>query len=59
MSGLTAHADLEPGDVLLSINNVPVSSVDQASLLTRRGAGKVALLIERYGSRRYVSADPG
>ena len=56
---MTAQADLRPGDVLLAVNGVPVNSVEQVNMLTRRGAGKVALLIDRDGHRRYVSADVG
>lgn len=59
VAGVTAQAGLRPGDVLLAVNGVPVNSVEQVNMLTRRGAGKVALLIDRDGHRRYVSADLG
>lgn len=59
VAGAAASADLQPGDVLLAINGVPVDSVDQAKLLTRKGSGKVALLIDRDGKRRYVAVDLG
>jgi serine protease Do len=59
VAGVTARESLQPGDVLLAINGVAVNSVDQANLLTRRGSGKVALLIDRDGSRRYVAVELG
>ena len=59
VAGATAQAGLLPGDVLLAVNGVAVHSAEQVNLLTKRGVGKVALLIDRDGFRWYVSADPG
>jgi len=49
-----AQAQLRPGDVLLSINQQPVSSAVLAKKLYGSAKGPKVLLILRQGARLYV-----
>ena len=42
-------AGLQPGDVIISINGQPVTSVDQARTLSRDAGGEVAVIVNRRG----------
>lgn len=57
VAGPAARAGLLPGDVLLAINGVPVSSVEQVRRLTERRSKNFALLILRDGERIYVPVE--
>ena len=59
VAGAAARAGLFPGDVLLSINGVPVQSVDQVRAVIGHKPGRVALLILRNGERIFVPIDIG
>lgn len=48
-SGPSAHASVQPGDLLLAINGTPVASVEQARSLVARAGKSVALLLQRDG----------
>jgi serine protease Do len=52
--GPAAHAGIESGDVLLSINGKPVSSLDQVRSLMGSHPKSVALLVDRDGNRIFV-----
>lgn len=54
VSGAAEHAGVQPGDLLLAINNEPVVSVDQARIVADRSGGSVALLLMRDGSRIFI-----
>ena len=42
-------AGLEPGDVIVSINGQPVTSLDQARTITRRARGELPVIVNRGG----------
>jgi general secretion pathway protein C len=42
-------AGLEPGDVIVSINGQPVTSLDQARTIARRARGEVPVIVNRGG----------
>ena len=52
--GAAANADIQPGDVLLSVNGRPVSSVDQVRDLVGKSSKSVALLIQRGSDRIFI-----
>jgi serine protease Do len=54
VSGAAERAGVQVGDVLLSINQEPVSSVDHANVLANRAGRSVALLLVRDGDRIFV-----
>lgn len=54
VSGAAAHAGIQPGDVVLSINGKPVDSVEQIRRALPSNPKHVALLIERDGQRIFV-----
>ena len=54
VEGAAARAGVQPGDVILALNNQPVKSADQLRRLVDRSRGTVALLIQREGSTIYV-----
>jgi serine protease Do len=61
VQGSAARAGLQPGDIIIAVNQQPVSSVQDL----RRVAGKLnkgdpaALLVERGGNRLYVPIRAG
>ncbi|MBB3224271.1 Do family serine endopeptidase [Pseudoduganella umbonata] len=52
--GAAASAGLQPGDVLLSVNGRPVSSVDQVRDMVSKSSKSVALLIQRGEERIFI-----
>ena len=58
-SGPAALAGVQAGDVLLSINGVPVKSIDQVRDTVAKSQKSVALLILRGDSRIFVPVDLG
>ena len=48
-------AGIQAGDILLSINGKPVTSIDQLRHATRNIKGPIALLISRGGERLFVA----
>ena len=48
-------AGLTPGDILLAINEVPVTSVEQARALLAQTQGLVALLVQHEGEKNYLA----
>jgi serine protease Do len=61
VEGVAARAGLEPGDIILAVNNQPVRSVkdlrDAAGKL--HGGDAAALLVERGGTRIFVPVRAG
>jgi serine protease Do len=53
-SGAAANAGVQAGDVLLSINGRPVTSIDQVRAVVGKSAKSVALLIQRGGDRIFI-----
>ncbi|MEP6589008.1 MAG: PDZ domain-containing protein, partial [Polaromonas sp.] len=58
-SGPAALAGVQAGDVLLSINGVPVKNIDQVRATVARSEKSVALLILRGDSRIFVPVNLG
>jgi len=54
VGGAAARADIQPGDVLLSVNGKAVSSVDQVRDLVGKANKSVALLIQRGNDRIFI-----
>ncbi len=48
-------AGIAPGDILLAINQVPVTSVEQARALLAQAKGSVALLVQHGGEKNFVA----
>lgn len=59
VSGAAARAGLRPGDVVLSINNQPVSTAEQFAKLADSGQGPIALLIQRGDNKIFIPLDRG
>ncbi|MCW5624799.1 MAG: DegQ family serine endoprotease [Burkholderiales bacterium] len=59
VGGAAAQAGIEPGDVLLALNNVPLKSVDQLRDLVRKAGDRVALLVQRDGAQLFVPVKLG
>lgn len=58
-SGPAALAGVQAGDVLLSINGVPVLSIDQVRTVVAKSSKSVALLIQRGDSKIFVPISLG
>ena len=58
-SGRAAEAGIQEGDVVLSVNGTPVSSVEQLRSLVQGHGDQVALLIQRGDTRIFVPVGLG
>jgi serine protease Do len=58
-SGAAARAGIQPGDVILALNDTPVKSVEQLKALVTKADKSVALLVQREDTRRYVPVPLG
>ncbi|NML84105.1 DegQ family serine endoprotease [Polaromonas sp.] len=58
-SGPAAMAGVQAGDVLLSINGVPVKSIEQVRTVVAKSDKSVALLIQRGDSKIFVPVNIG
>jgi serine protease Do len=59
VSGRAAQVGLRAGDVVLSVNEVPVSTIAQLGAGIKQAHGNVALLIQRGTTRQYLPIDLG
>jgi serine protease Do len=50
-------AGIALGDILLAINQVPITSVEQARALLAQAKGSVALLLQRAGQKNFLPMD--
>ncbi len=57
--GAAARAGIQPGDVILALNNEPVKSVAQLRRLLDKSGKHVALLVLRDDAKMYVPVDLG
>jgi len=53
-AGAAANAGIQPGDVLLSVNGMAVTSVDQVRQVVDKSGKSVALLIQRGDERIFI-----
>ncbi len=58
-TGAAARAGIRPGDVVLSVNGEPVTSVEQLRGLVAKASKRVALLIQREDAKIFVPVDLG
>ena len=58
-TGAAATAGIQPGDVILSVNNVPVKNVEQLRQLVAKAGKRIALLVQREDAKMYVPVDLG
>ena len=58
-TGPAARAGIQPGDVIVSVNGAPVSSVAQLQQIVGQTGRKLALLVQRENSRIFVPIDLG
>jgi len=59
VSGAAARAGIRQGDVVLSVNGEPVTTVEQLRTLVAKASKRVALLIQRGDARLFVPVDLG
>jgi len=59
VGGAAAKAGIRSGDVIVSVNNVPVKSVEQLKELVSKAGKTVALLIQRDEARIFVPVPLG
>ena len=59
VSGPAARSGIQPGDIVLSINGTPVTSVDQLRSLVGKAGKHVALLVQREDATIFVPIDLG
>jgi serine protease Do len=59
VAGPAARAGVRPGDVVVSVNGVPVVSVEQLRAIMEKRPRNVALLIDRGGERIFVPVGLG
>ncbi len=59
VAGPAALAGVEPGDILLSVNGTPVTSVKQVRELASKSKDSVALLVQRGEARIFVPVQLG
>jgi len=59
VSGAAEHAGIQPGDVILALNDQPVRDVAQLRRLIGRAGKHVALLVQRDEAKMYVPVDLG
>jgi serine protease Do len=58
-AGPAAQAGLQPGDVVLAANGVPVTSVDDLRNAVEKSKGHIALLVQRGDTRIFVPVRVG
>jgi serine protease Do len=59
VGGAAAHAGIQPGDVVLSLNGKPIDSAEQIRAALDRHPGHLALLIQRDDQRIFVPINLG
>ena len=54
VDGAAARAGIQPGDVILALNDKPVKDVEQLRRFADKSHGSIALLIQREGNKIFV-----
>jgi len=58
-SGAAARAGIQAGDVILSVNDTPIQSVDQLRSVVSKAGKRVAVLVQREEARIFVPVELG
>ena len=58
-SGAAADAGIQPGDIILRVNNTPVHSARELSSLVSKAGERIALLVQHGDARIFVPVDLG
>src|SRR5437870_2099869 len=58
-SGPAARAGVQPGDVIVAVNNTPVNSVEQLRELVKKSGKTMALLVQREDARIFIPVTIG
>lgn len=58
-SGSAARSGIRPGDIIVSVNDQPIDSVEQLRAAIGKAGKKAAILVERGNSRIFVPVDLG
>ena len=58
-SGPAAKAGIRPGDIIVAVNGDTVASVEQLRRLAEKAGHRLALLVQRDGSKLYIPVTPG
>jgi serine protease Do len=59
VAGAAAKAGLQPGDIILALNNTPVKDPEQLRGIVAKSGKRVALLVQRDEAKVYVPVDLG
>jgi serine protease Do len=59
VAGAAERAGVRPGDVIVAVNNTPVTSVDQLKSLIDKSGKTVALLVQRNDARIFIPVTLG
>ncbi len=59
VTGAAARAGIQPGDIVLSINGVPIAKTEQLRSLVAKAGKRMIFLIERGDARLFVPVDLG
>ncbi len=54
VDGAAARAGVQPGDVILALNDQPIDSIEQLKKIVEQSKERAALLVQRNGSRIYL-----
>jgi serine protease Do len=59
VGGAAARAGLQPGDIILALNNTPVKDVGQLRTMVGKSGKRIALLVQRDDAKVYIPVDLG
>ena len=57
VGGAAAQAGLQPGDIILALNNTPVRDADQLRGIVEKSGKRVALLVQRDTAKVYIPVE--
>ena len=58
-SGAAANAGIQPGDVILSVNDTPIRNVTQLQQIVSKAGKRIAVLVQRDNAKLFVPVDLG
>lgn len=59
VAGAAARAGIRPGDIIVSVNQKPVKSVDELRAATKTSEKTLAILVQRDNARIFVPVELG